>query len=182
MRAFPYPLLMACCLGAGLLSVGGCQPGGEQETMEEEPAAEEPSGMDDEAAIRALADAYTAGWANGDAAAVASLYAPEGDLVGVEGRVHKGRAAVQARLAEDFSGVFKGTQIAITTESIRFLNPTTAIVDGTFEISGITGADGAAAPPLKGLYSDLVMKEGGDWLLEAVRPMVPQAAPAPESD
>jgi uncharacterized protein (TIGR02246 family) len=180
MRAFSYPLLMACC--AGLLSLGGCQPQGEPETTEEEPAAEEPTGMDDEAAIRSLADRYTAGWADGDAAAIASLFGADGDLVGVEGRVSKGRAAVQARLAEDFEGMFKGTQIAITIESIRFLEPTIAIVDGTFEISGITGADGAAAPPLKGLYSNLVEKEGGDWLFEAVRPMVPQAVAAAASE
>lgn len=180
MRAFSFPILIACGLVVAVLCLAGCQPVGEPEPAEDT-AAEEAPAQDDEAAIRSLADRYVSGWANGDAVAIASLYASDGDLVGVEGRVHKGRSEVEGRLAEDFEAIFNGTQISITTDSVRFLEPGVAITDGSFEVTGITGPDGAAADPLKGLYSNVVVKEGGEWALKSVRPMVPQTAPS-ESD
>ena len=48
--------------------------------------------------------------------------------------------------------------ISIETITVRFLEPTVAIADGTFEITGITGPDGSAAPSLKGLFSNLKVK------------------------
>lgn len=176
MRAFSVPMLIAYCLAAAILGVVACQPAGEPETTAE-PAAEETTAADDEAAIRALGDRYASAWADGDAAAAANLYASDGDLVQVDGRVHKGRAEIQAALAGDLEGVFKGTQISIATESVRFLEPAVAMMDGSFEITGITGPDGAAADPLRGLFSNVGVKEGGTWTLKCVRAMVPLPAP-----
>lgn len=176
MRAISIPMLIAYCLAAGILSLAGCQPAGEPETTGE-PAAEATTAADDEAAIRAIGDSYASAWADGDAAAVANLYASDGDSVGVDGRFLKGRAEIQAALAEDLEGFFKGTQISITTDSVRFLEPSVAMMDGSFEITGITGPDGAAADPLRGLFSNIGVKEGGTWTLGCVRAMVPLPAP-----
>lgn len=169
---------IGCLMVASFFGFAGCQPA---EEPEEEPAAQEPMAESDEERIRALADRYASAWNEGDAAAVAELYALDGDLVGVEGRVHEGRAEVLDRMSEDFDGIFQGTEITITTDSVRLIEPEIALVDGTFTITGMTGPDGEAMDPLEGRYSNIVVEHGGEWQLEAVRPMVPQPVAAAES-
>lgn len=178
MRSFPFLSLVACGLTAAVLSLVGCQPAAE----EPEPAAEEEetAGMDDEAALQALADGYAAGWNAADAAAIANLFATDADFVGADGQTAEGRAGIEAMLAEQLDGMFKGTEMSLTVDSVRFIEAEVAVVDGSFEITGITGPDGEAAEPSQGLYSNVVVKEGGEWKLKSVRAMVPQTAPAEE--
>jgi len=76
-------------------------------------------------------------------------------------------------LAEQFAGVYKGATIKITTASIRFLKPDVALVNGSFEVSGLQGLDGKELPVRKGLSTNVLMKQGDKWMIAALRGMVP---------
>ncbi len=138
-----------------------------------EPAADT-TADDDEAAIRSLTDGYATAWSAADAATITSYYASNGDLIGVEGRVSKGHEEIEARVTDDFSGMFSGTQITINTDSVRFLEPGVAITNGSFEVTGIKGPDGEAADPLNGLYRNVLVKEDGEWRIALPPPDGPR--------
>ncbi|MFQ5792179.1 MAG: YybH family protein [Acidobacteriota bacterium] len=178
MRAL-WILAMVLSLAAPAFLLPGCQPG--EEPVAEEAPPEEPSPAADmaaeEEAIQQAADAFTAAWNNGDAKAIAELFAPDGDSVSPEGELATGREEVEKRYAEDFSETYKGTTISITTTSIRFLEPDVALVDGSYEIAGMKGPEGEEMPVVKGLYLNVCMKEGGQWLIVSLRPMIPVKAP-----
>jgi len=76
-------------------------------------------------------------------------------------------------LAEQFAGVYKGATIKITTASIRFLKPDVALVNGSFEVSGLQGLDGKELPVRKGLSTNVLMKQRDKWMIAALRGMVP---------
>jgi uncharacterized protein (TIGR02246 family) len=159
----------------GLLVV--CQPG-EQAQVDEAPAAEPAApAMSDEEMIQKIAGDFEAAWNAGDAQAIANLWTLDGDSIGPEGFVSNGRNEVQIRYAQGFEGVYKGTNVSITTSSIRFLQPDVAVVDGTYEITGIKDADGNDMPNIKGLFTNISVKEGDSWLITCSRPMIPVELP-----
>lgn len=131
----------------------------------------------EEAAIRARVQEYVAAFNRGDAKAAASVYAADGSHTYVLGFTHRGRAAIEKGLAELLAGPWKGTRLTITTDAIRFLTPTIAIEEESFEVSGLKTGTGAEAPPVKGSCLDLVQKQRGLWFAAAVQCMVPLPTP-----
>jgi uncharacterized protein (TIGR02246 family) len=83
---------------------------------------------------KAAADFVTA-YNKKDAAAVAALFAENGEITDLSGAdTVMGRAAIKARYEEMFSD--KDTpEIAVETESVRLLNPSVAVEDGTFHLT-----------------------------------------------
>jgi hypothetical protein len=59
-----------------------------------------------------------------------------------------------------------------TIESVRFLTPELAIVDGQWTITGARDTEGRELPPIKGRGVEVVQKKGGRWLFVATREMV----------
>lgn len=127
----------------------------------------------DDAAIRKQIDQFAASWNTGDAKATAQFFSDDGDYVSSTGQRGQGRAAVEKILAEQFSGVYKGATLKNTVASIRFLKPDVAIVNGSFEVSGMQGPDGKALPVRRGLSTMVAVKQGDKWLYAALRGMVP---------
>jgi uncharacterized protein (TIGR02246 family) len=132
----------------------------------------------DEAAIRKVHADFAAAWNRHDAAALAADWTASADLINPEGRWAKGKAELQKNFAEEQAGVFKSSTFTSTVQSVRFLNPQTAIVDAAFEIQNATPPD---SPPMtqKGLYKAFMVKESGKWRTASVMAMVPAATPAP---
>jgi uncharacterized protein (TIGR02246 family) len=150
----------------------GCQPAAEPSHEEAAPAA-----MTDEEMIGSIGDHFEQGWASGDAKALGALFADDGDSVGADGQMAHGREAVESRYRELLDGPYKGTSISITTTSTRMLEPAVAIVDGTYQISGMKSADGIEMPAMKGLFTNVSVKHGDHWMIHCSRPMLPVKAP-----
>ena len=108
----------------GFLAVA-CQPSGEPEAEEAVPAAE--PAMSDEDLIRQVAGDFATAW--GDAEAIGELFAADGDSLSLDGQLYSGRDQVEQRYADLFEGIYSGTTVALTTTSIRFLQPDVAVVD-----------------------------------------------------
>ena len=135
----------------------------------------------DEGEIQTLIDALTDAWKRGDAKAYGARVMPEATFTNVNGEFYVGREAFDRRHAEVFSGVFRGTTLAMTINKLRFVRPDVAIADIDTELSGAQlRPQGVAVGPDGVLRSRLLMvlvKEQGAWWIAAYH-NVWQAAPA----
>jgi len=122
-----------------------------------------------QAEITQTAQAFVDAFEKGDAKAIAALWTPDADFIDVEGRVLKGRAAIEKDFAQVFSEN-KGLKVRIDVGSVRFIGSDMAIEDGT---SSVLAPDGTA--PSRARYTNVLVKKDGKWLISSVReaPFVP---------
>ncbi len=127
----------------------------------------------EEPAIRAVANAYTKAYNAHDAKALAALFTPDAEIVDATGDAIQGRGAIQ----EVFSAVFQENPKATTSiqiKSVRFLNPSLAVEDGTANVSL---APGEAPEPND--YKVVHVKQDGKWLMASAQDL-PSDSAAPE--
>ena len=153
------------------LAVSGCQPAAPPEQTTET------ASMSDEDMIRARTGEFEQAVSNADAKAIGALFVEDSDLVDQAGTMHHGRAAIEERYRELFEGPYKGAQARLEIESIRFVRPDIAILDGTYELNGMTSTDGLPLGIVKGTYTNISVKENGQWMIHCSRPMLPMKAP-----
>jgi len=117
----------------------------------------------DEEAIRANIQRFVDAYGAGDAAALAALFLPTGQIITVEGETFEGREAIE----EAFRAVFAESprvQMEVFVDSIRFLGEDLAVETGaTREVR----APGEV--PEYGRYTVLHVKRDGTWLMAAAR-------------
>lgn len=139
-----------------------------------EKAAGAPSTKTDEDAIRKIINQASEAWNRKDAKAFADLYSDDADTVNSRGVRTTGRKQLEEFLAGRFaSEAFRHSQHERTSIAVRFLAPTCAIVDSTWEVIGVRDAKGTAAPTRKGNSTMILMKQAGGWKIAATRSMVP---------
>ncbi len=161
----------------------GCQPAAEQTTEEapeqttEEAPAEESMETSVEAGQQAIIDAFEVAWNAWDAAAVAALYTADADSSGPDGEMYSGREEIAKRYAMLFETIYAGTTVSIDTTSVRELNEGVVLVNGSFEVSGMAAGEGEEMPAQKGLYTNIIVKEGDQWLITSLRSWFPVEAP-----
>jgi uncharacterized protein (TIGR02246 family) len=157
-------LLLACVLG-----VTGCQPA--EPPPEAEPTETAP--MSDEDMIRARTDEFEQAVSSGDVKAIGALFVEDSDLVDQAGVMHHGRAAIEERYQKLFDGPYKGAQANLEVTSIRFVRPEIAIIDGTYELNGMKSPDGLPLGMIRGMFTNVSVKQNGQWMLHCSRPMLP---------
>jgi uncharacterized protein (TIGR02246 family) len=92
-------------------------------------ATESMSSVEDEKALRAQANDYVKAFANGDYKTIANMWASDGSLIDIEGRVLRGRAAIE----KYFKGYFDncgGQALEIAIDSIKFPGNDMAVEEG----------------------------------------------------
>ena len=125
----------------------------------------------EEEAIRRLYSDYDAAWNAGDAKRLAAAWAEDADHVEPDGTPIKGRAAIENSLARRLAAELKGSQSKQTVEAVHFIKPDVAMVDATYEVTGIPHAAGAPGSTLHGRYVDIWVKGKGKWHIVADRPL-----------
>jgi uncharacterized protein (TIGR02246 family) len=122
----------------------------------------------DAEAIRAAAATYRDALVRGDAAALAALWMPGGDIVDDAGNVLPGRET-----ASLVSGEAAGPrpEFEIVETNLRFLTADTALEDGTVEVRLPGGGT------LAGHFAAVWVRHDGAWKLTAIR-----EARSPEAD
>jgi uncharacterized protein (TIGR02246 family) len=122
----------------------------------------------DEAAIRAVVQAFLDTRDRNDATALAALMTADVDQQQTSGNTRRGRdAVVKGSLTTQQS---TGGKRTITLESIRFVSTDVAIADGRYDSLG--RADGSD----RHMLTSMVLKrEGGAWKIAAIRNMLPAA-------
>jgi uncharacterized protein (TIGR02246 family) len=117
---------------------------------------------EDEAAVRAMADAYLAAYGRGDAKAAADLWSEKGEWVTSSGQRAQGRAAIReeldARFAED-----EKLHLELVESSVRFVTADVAIDEGRVRVTQ-PGQDDSEST-----YIAVAVKKDGQWKLDSLR-------------
>ena len=108
----------------------------------------------------------------GDLTVLDDFWDENADYVGVDGRHIVGRVQMKAFFSEILRMSAGGMQQEGTIESIRFLTPELAIVDGSWTISGARDEAGTELAPLSGRGLEIAQKRNGQWRFVATREMV----------
>ena len=120
----------------------------------------------DAAEIREVQARQAAAWNQHDAAAYASLFSEEGDVVNVVGWWWKGRPAIESKLTAAFSFVFRESAMTITDVDVRFLDPTIAIAHVRWTMVGAKAPPGVPVPR-QGIQLQVLKKQAGKWLISS---------------
>lgn len=142
--------------------------------------AQAPATAADEKDIRSIGAQVQDAWNKADAKMLADLFLTDGDYISSTGRTARGRAEVEKGFRDQWSGIYKGTKMAHTLTSVRFVRRDVAISDGAFEISGMKDASGKLMSTRSGLSTVVAVKKGDRWYVAALRgmvPSVPEGAP-----
>jgi uncharacterized protein (TIGR02246 family) len=116
----------------------------------------------DEAAIRKAVEAYAAAFNQGDAKALAALWAPEAVYTNpISGDEVVGREAIEKQFTAIFAEA-KGSKLEASTVSIGFVSPNVAVEQGTAKVIRPDQAQEESQ------YSAVYMKRDGQWLLDRV--------------
>jgi uncharacterized protein (TIGR02246 family) len=128
----------------------------------EPPAGDTDDRKADRAGIEAQMQGFLKAFESGDAERVASFWTAGGELIGDDGSVHRGRAAIAKAYRELFDPKEK-RRAEIRRESLHFPSRDTAIEEGQFKVRVGPGEPSASR------YSVLHVREGGKWLMAVVR-------------
>ena len=134
----------------------------------------------DERSIRNIGNMYAVNWRNGDALALADMWSEQGDMVHPDGLVERGRETIRTNRAAMFARrEYRGSQHLLTVGNIRCVSSDVAVVDGKWELRGVSDSAGKPLPAFEGQMT-LVIKRAGTWLIEAYRyTLKPTPVPPP---
>ncbi len=131
----------------------------------------------DEEAIRKMVADYDEAWNKADLKGVTAFFAQDAVFTEAQGNVARGRAEIEKMYNEWLTSTYRGSRSHVETRAIRFLKPDAAVADGTWEDTGVRGPDGNELPPIRGVWTDVVAKQGGKWKIVALHASVPVTAP-----
>ena len=154
-------LLLASALLSGFF-IAHC----ERADAQAPPGASASNRTADEAAIKALIQAFLDTRDANDAAALSALLTPDVDQRLTSGNMRSGRDAVVAgSLATQRE---TGGKRTITVDSLRFISADVALADGRYDSIG--RADGTDQ---RMLTSMVLRRDAGGWKIAAIRNMLP---------
>lgn len=111
----------------------------------------------DEDLIRQLIQRWEEAWNSHDMAAIATLVSDDADFVNVWGMRWRGRAQIEREHAERHRTQFKDSVWTTRGVRIQFLKPDVALVH----------LEWGMQPPRQGLFTWIMLKEQGKWLIRA---------------
>jgi len=117
----------------------------------------------EDAIAQVLAD-YGTAWNNGDGQAIAELFTTDADDA-VIGSVARGRSQIEKRYTQLLNETFRGTQISLDMSALRFLTPAVAMVDGSFQLNGVSGSGDAK---VKRLVLAVIVKDNDQWRITSL--------------
>jgi uncharacterized protein (TIGR02246 family) len=127
-------------------------------------AAKQPADRSaDEQAIRANVALFLKAYNDGDAKTVASLFAPDGQVITQDGETVEGREAIE----QEFNDIFAETpeaRMELSVDSIRFIGSDLAV-----EVGSTKDIPAPGETPEYGRYTVLHVKRDGKWLMAAAR-------------
>ena len=124
--------------------------------------AQAPASAADETAVKALVEKYVNARDHRDENAIAALFTSDADQYTTAGEWRRGRQRVVTGTAE--STKQNPGDRSIDIQSVRFVTPDVALVDGWYNIAG---------SDVQRWTTIVVKRESGTWRISAIRNMVP---------
>jgi len=121
---------------------------------------------EDDAAIRLVQSRQADAWNSHDAAAYASLFTLDGDVINVVGWWWRGRAETENKLRAAFALVFRDSKLTITDVQVKFLTPEIAVAHVRWTMEGAKTPTGIPEPR-QGIQTQVLKKQAGTWLIAA---------------
>jgi uncharacterized protein (TIGR02246 family) len=134
----------------------------------------------DETMVRGVPYAFTAAWAKHDGHELAKIMADNVDFVNVGGDWLHGRPDFELYHTRLLSGPFKQSSLKVLDTAVRFLRPDLAILHWTWSITGDGHEDPTTHEPRKGIFTMIVEKRSGDWLVAVAQNTNQMTGPNPE--
>lgn len=160
-----WALTIGCALLTALLVMPGVyRASPAPQTEKPAPGGKRPFAAREEEkkAIGKTVAAFAAAFGKGDVEALVSLWTEDGEFVHESGKVYRGREAIRV-LMKKAVVAFKGYTQTLKMDSVRFIRPEVALVEGT---SASTSPEGVID---SGKYSAILVKDGDKWLFESIR-------------
>jgi uncharacterized protein (TIGR02246 family) len=122
-----------------------------------------------ERAIREVVAHWDSAWNQHDMQAMATLLTEDADFVNVAGLHWKGRRQIESEHAQRHRTNLKNS-ISVTRDvHIQLLSTRYALVHVDWGISGDTDFDGTPRKPREGVFTWLMEKQNGSWLIRAAQ-------------
>ena len=118
-------------------------------------------------AVKQIERDWQEAWNRHDMKALAALVAEDVDFVTVSGIWLKGRKAFEEHHARVHAMQFKESVWTTTDVQVRFLKPDIALVHVSWGLKGDKDPDGTPRQPRRGIFTRVVIKQGGKWLIQA---------------
>jgi uncharacterized protein (TIGR02246 family) len=131
------------------------------------PAYAYSAGADDEKAIRDGIAQWEAAWNKHDAKMGSALFADDADFINVNASFWKGRPEIEEAHAKLFATIFKDSTFKAIDTSVRFVTQDVALAHVKWEISGDKNPDGTPRQPRQGIFTQVLVKKDGRWLINA---------------
>jgi uncharacterized protein (TIGR02246 family) len=136
----------------------------------------------DEAAVHSVPQAFSAAWAKHDGHQLAKIMSEDVDFVNVNAEWLHGRADFELIHSRLLSGRFKQSTITPLKIKVRFLRPDLAVLHWNWKIVGDQNQDLTSRKPRFGLFTMIVEKRGGEWLVVVAQNTNWTAPPNPDPE
>lgn len=123
--------------------------------------------VEDIRAIRDLENAWCDAWNSHNMEALTKLLLPGGDFVTVGGRWLRGRREFKAHTGLLHKTQFKHSTFRVTATHIRFLKSDLALTHARWRLVGDFDPDGTPRKPRRGIFTQVLQKSRGRWLILA---------------
>jgi uncharacterized protein (TIGR02246 family) len=123
--------------------------------------------------VESTINEFSQAWNRHDAKALASLFAPDGDLINPGGRPASGKAELDEFFAQEHSGYLKDSHMDAKIRRVRQLRPDVAIVTVDMAMTGMQspGSDELSTGDIIATF--VLENQGGAWRIVTARPMRP---------
>src|SRR5262245_37083512 len=102
-------------------------------------------------------------FSKGDAKTVAGFWVEDGDYIDPDGRLTKGRDAIE-KLYEKVFAAQKGAKLTISVGSVKQVTPEVVLEDGITEVTPANGDPGITSQ-----FSAVLVKKDGEWYIQSLR-------------
>ena len=123
----------------------------------------------DEAAVRAVIEAFIDSWNRHDMRTLAALFAADADFVDVFGNWFRDRKSIERALAQRHATIFRSSRFTEKDVAVRFHKPDLAIVHAVIELSGALDRQGQHLPPGLGVITSVIERAAGGWHIIALQ-------------
>lgn len=127
--------------------------------------ANESANPREDAAIKKIVADFSNGWNTHDAHAMCTSIAEQVEWVNWRGEPLGTRQEVEEEHAKLFADLYKNSHRTDEVKSIKYISPELAVVDDYWSMTGAKKRDGSDWPYRAGLYSFLMAKQNGRWMV-----------------
>jgi uncharacterized protein (TIGR02246 family) len=133
--------------------------------------------------IRAIASNWEQAWNKHDMKSLAALFTEDADFVNVGAKRWKGRKEIEgehnARLSQFLESTWTNKSV-----TVQYLKPDIALAHIEWSLTGDKNPDGTPRKPREGVFTWVLAKKSGKWLIRAaqntnVSNLPPPALPKP---